>query len=120
MRLPTRVHGMLDYALGALLLALPFLLGLARGPESWLPWALGAGLVVNALLTDYELGMLKRLQLPAHLWVDGLAGVLLAVSPWLFGFDSRVWIPHVALGALVSASALITDTIPGYDRRRTS
>jgi hypothetical protein len=111
---------MLDNALGALLIALPFLLGLGGGPECMVPWALGGVLLANALLTDYELGALKRVQLPAHLWVDGLAGVLLAVSPWVFGFDSRVWIPHVAVGALVIASALVTDTIPGYDRRRNS
>jgi hypothetical protein len=120
MRLPSRVHGLLDYLMGALLIALPLLLRLAAGPERWVPLGLGVAVLVYSLCTDYELGALKRLQLPAHLWLDGLAGVLLAVSPWLFGFDARVWIPHVAMGALVIASALVTDTIPGYERRRTS
>jgi hypothetical protein len=52
-----------------------------------------------------------------HLWLDGLGGVLLAASPWIFGFDSRVWAPHVALGALLIAAAAVTDTIPGNERR---
>jgi hypothetical protein len=43
--------------------------------------------------------------------------VLLATSPWIFGFDTEVWIPHVALGVLEIAVAVVTDTIPGYERR---
>ena len=117
MRLPTRIHGMLDYTVGALLIALPFLLGFGAGGQTWVPVALGGAVIVYSLFTDYELGMVKRLQMPAHLWLDGLSGVLLIASPWLFGFDSVVWMPHVALGALVIVAAVITDTIPGYERR---
>lgn len=118
MRLPTRVHGVLDYTVGALLIVLPYLLGLGSGPQSWILQGLGAAALVYSLLTDYELGMVRRLQMPLHLWLDALSGVLLAVSPWLLGFDDRVWIPHVALGLFEIAAALVTDTIPAYDRRR--
>jgi hypothetical protein len=118
MRLPTRMHGVLDYTVGALLIALPYLLGLGSGPQSWVLQALGAAVLVYSFFTDYELGVVKRLQMPYHLWLDGLSGVLLAVSPWLFGFDTDVWIPHVALGVFEMAAALVTDTIPAYDRRR--
>ena len=117
MRLPTRIHGVLDYTVGALLIALPVVLGFGDGAQRWVPVGLGAAIIAYALLTDYELGAVKRLQMPAHLWLDGLGGVLLAASPWLFGFDSEVWIPHVVLGALEIAAAVITDTIPGYERR---
>ena len=117
MRLPTRIHGVLDYTVGALLIALPFLLRFGDGAQTWVPVALGVAAIVYSLFTDYELGVVKRLQMPAHLWLDGLGGVLLAASPWLFSFDNAVWVPHVALGALEIAVALITDTIPGYERR---
>ena len=118
MRLPTRMHGVLDYTVGALLIALPYLLGLGSGPQSWVLQAVGAAVLVYSFFTEYELGVVKRLQMPYHLWLDGLSGVLLAVSPWLFGFDTEVWIPHVALGVFEMAAALVTDTIPAYDRRR--
>jgi hypothetical protein len=117
MRLPTRIHGVLDYLVGTLLIALPFLLGFGDGAQTWVPVGLGGAVIVYSLFTDYELGVVKRLQMPAHLWLDALGGVLLATSPWLFGFDSEVWIPHVVLGALEIAAAVITDTIPGYERR---
>ena len=117
MRLPTRIHGVLDYTVGALLIALPFLLGFGGGAQTWVPVALGAAAIAYSLCTDYELGVVKRLQMPAHLWLDGLSGVLLAASPWVFGFDTEVWVPHVAIGLLEIAVALVTDTIPGYERR---
>jgi hypothetical protein len=117
--LTTRVHGVLDYAMGALLLALPFVLGLDRGaPEAWVPMALGAAVIAYSLLTDYELGVARRIGMPVHLWLDALGGVLLAASPWLFGFDTHVWVPHLALGLLELAVASLTNTIPSYERRR--
>jgi hypothetical protein len=119
MRLPTRVHGMLDYLLGALLIALPWVAGFARGgAESWVPVAIGATLLAYSAVTDYELSLLRRLATPTHLLLDGLAGVALAVSPWLFGFDQTVWLPHVIAGVWAIVTATLTDTIPRYDRRR--
>ena len=119
MRLPTRVHGMLDYLLGALLIAAPWLFGFADGgAEQWVPVALGAGVLLYSAVTDYELGLVKKLQMPAHLLLDALGGLLLAASPWMFGFDERVWIPHVAVGLFEVLTAAITNTVPGYERRR--
>lgn len=118
MRLPTRIHGILDYLMGALLIASPWVLGFhAGGAETWVPVVLGAGVIVYSLFTDYELGAVRRLPMTTHLWLDALGGVLLAVSPWVLGFDERVWIPHVVFGVLEVAAAAVTDTIPGYERR---
>ncbi|MBW3570149.1 MAG: hypothetical protein KY467_03490 [Gemmatimonadetes bacterium] len=119
MRLPTRVHGMLDYLLGSLLIGAPWLFGFAAGgAETWVPVVLGGGILLYSLFTDYELGAVKRLQMPAHLLLDAVGGLLLAVSPWIFGFDERVWIPHVAIGLVEVVTAAVTDTVPGYERRR--
>lgn len=119
MRLSTRVHGFLDYTVGILLIALPWMLGFARGgAESWVPVAVGGSMLVYSLFTDYELGAVRKIQMPVHLWLDGIGGVMLAVSPWLFAFDERVWTPHVAAGLFEIVAALATNTIPGYDRRR--
>jgi cbb3-type cytochrome oxidase subunit 1 len=119
MRLSTRVHGVLDYLVGALLAASPWLLGFARGgAETWVPVVVGGGVIVYSLFTDYELGVVKRMQMTVHLWLDGIGGVLLAASPWVLGFDERVWIPHLAFGLFEVTTALVTDTIPSYERRR--
>ena len=117
--LSTRAHGVLDYALAGLLIAVPWLLGFAVGGAAmWIPVLIGAGLLLYSAFTDYELSVIKRIQMPAHLWLDAFAGVLLAISPWLWGFDQRVWIPHLVLGLSLVAAAGLTNTIPGYERRR--
>lgn len=119
MRLPTRIHGMLDYLLGALLIASPWLFGFADGgAEQWAPVVLGVSVLLYSLFTDYEMGAVKKLQMPAHLMLDALGGLLLAASPWMLGFDERVWMPHVVFGLIEAATAAVTNTVPGYERRR--
>ena len=111
--IPTRVHGMLDYAVGAFLIAAPWLLGFARGgAETWVPVLLGAGALLYSLLTDYELGVVRRIPMPTHLALDLGSGLLLAVSPWLFGFAEFVWVPHLVLGLLEVGAALTTQRTP--------
>lgn len=121
MRLPTRVHGMLDYLVGALLMAMPWLGGFARGgPETWIMVGVGGAILLYSVFTDYELGAVRRLPMPVHLLLDGLGGALLAVSPWLLGFDQTIWFPHVVAGVWAIVVATLTDTIPRYERRRAS
>jgi hypothetical protein len=115
----TRVHGYVDYLMAVLLIAAPWLLDFARGgAETWIPVILGAGVILYSLFTDYELGLVKSLSMPSHLWLDGLGGLLLAASPWLFGFADWVWAPHLILGLLEIGAALMTETVPSYERGR--
>jgi hypothetical protein len=119
MRLPTRVHGILDYLVGTLLIALPWIAGFARGgAETWLLVLIGVSSLLYSAFTDYELGLVRRLAMPVHLLLDGLGGALLAVSPWFFGFDQTIWLPHVVAGVWMIVAATLTDTIPRYERRR--
>lgn len=111
--IPTRIHGMMDYALGLLLIVAPWLFDFAAGGiETWLPVILGAGVIVYSLMTDYELGVTHTISMPTHLWLDVLGGALLAVSPWLFGFDSLVWAPHLIVGLIEIGTALMTQKYP--------
>jgi hypothetical protein len=119
MRLSTRIHGMFDYLVAALLIAAPWLFGFTRGgAETWVMAGLGGVIIAYSIFTDYELGLVRRLQMPLHLWLDGIGGVLLAVSPWVFEFDQAVRVPHVVIGLLAIGLAFFTHTIPGYERRR--
>ena len=111
--IPTRVHGVLDYLVGALLIAAPWLLNFNRvGAETWVPVILGVGALIYSLLTNYELGVVRRIPVGTHLGLDAASGVLLALSPWLFGFSSYVFWPHLILGLFEVAAALTTQTTP--------
>jgi hypothetical protein len=97
--IPTRVHGVLDYLTAGVLIAAPSMLGFRKhGMQTWLPMALGVGTIGYSLLTDYELGLFKIIPMPMHLALDAANGVLLAASPWLFGFAEEVSAPHLGLG----------------------
>lgn len=94
--IPTRLHGILDYLIGILLIASPWLFGSTdAGIGMWLPIILGAGVIVYSLITDYEMSVARILPMTAHLGLDVAGGLLLAVlpgcsaSPKLSGF--RTW-----------------------------
>jgi hypothetical protein len=110
---PTRIHGVADWLMGALLVMLPWLVDLDRGgPEGLVPLTLGLAALMVTFFTDHELGVVRRIPMVGHLWVDGLAGALLAASPWLFGFADRVWLPHLALGLTEVVAAFVTRLEP--------
>lgn len=114
----TKTHGVLDYLMGILLIASPWIFGFATGgAEQWIPIILGAGALVYSLMTDYELGMFKTLSMKTHLNLDLVSGIFLAVSPWLFGFSDTVSTPHVILGILEIGAALMTKTHPSINLR---
>lgn len=113
----TKTHGYLDYIMGALLIAAPWIFDFARGgAETWVPVVLGAGMILYSLLTDYELGASRQISMRTHLMLDLVGGALLAVSPWLFGFADYVWGPHLIFGLLEMGAALMTERTPGTDR----
>lgn len=114
--LSTRAHGALDYLMGAVLLVAPYVLGFANGGAAqWTPMILGAGAIVYSLLTRYELGAVKLIPMPVHLVLDAASGLLLAASPWLFGFSDFVWVPHFVLGLLELGSSFMTRSVPDMD-----
>jgi hypothetical protein len=109
----SRTHGIIDYGTGLLLLVAPYLLGFANGGAAqYAPMAIGAAIIDMSLFTDYELSLSRVIPLPAHLIADVGSGLLLAASPWLFGFSNRVFWPHLIVGLFEVAAGLMTRTTP--------
>ncbi|MFD2569699.1 SPW repeat protein [Spirosoma soli] len=109
----TKVHGVLDYLAGALIIASPWLFGFADGSSAqWVPVVTGVVLLLLSICTDYEAGPVKAFSMSFHLSMDVLAGILLAASPWLFGFADDVYMPHVILGILEIGAGLMTEKVP--------
>ena len=113
--IPTGVHGVLDYLASGANLAFPAMLGLHEDA----PWPAlapridGMAGAAYSLITDYELGALRVLPMPAHLAFDAAKGLFMASSPWLFGFvrnGTRYWLPHVLLGTADVLAAITTKT----------
>ncbi len=112
--IPTGVHGALDYLASGVNLAFPRLLGLHDAPwAAAVPRLNGAAGLEYSLITDYELGVLKLVPMPAHLAFDAAKGAFMAASPWLFGFaknGTRYWLPHVLMGTADVLAAIASKT----------
>lgn len=118
-----RQHGIIDYIYSLTLLAAPRLFGFRhqRLPAT-IARVFGAGALAMSLLTRYEFSVAKIIPLRIHLIADVISTVLLAASPFLFGFRRRrphVWLPHVLIGLISLPIPFLTR---GYaaDVRQTS
>ena len=122
--IPTKYHAPLDYIVGVLLIAAPWIFQFSghTGPTV-LSIVLGAGLIAYSLITNYELGVWKIAPMAVHNLIDIVAGGFLAASPWIFGFadqTANVWVPHLAVGLAAVFLGLTTKQQGGYAYRRTA
>jgi len=113
--IPTRFHGILDYIVGLVLIIAPWIFDFSD--NSYATWTIViAGIItlVQALFTKFEVGMVKRIPMPTHLMLDFGMGVILALSPWMFNFDERVYVPHLIAGVFFIVASLTTHRVPSY------
>jgi hypothetical protein len=109
--IPTRTHGALDYIIGVVLIVFPFVAGLVdRGPTEWGTTALGFGLIVYSLFTDYELGAVRLIPLKVHLLLDAAGGAALIVLAMLFAPVPAARVFLVLVGIIEIGSFLLTRT----------
>jgi len=120
----TSAHAALDYIVGILLIAAPWLFGFAdeSTAATWISILAGVALIGMSMITDYEGGVLARvIGMREHLIADLVLGVFLIASPWLFGFadeGTNAWLPFVLIGAGEVGAAAMTDPTPDRSTRR--
>jgi len=119
--IPTRMHGMMDYVIGVVIVASPWIFGFAdeSSTAKWTFVVIGVVLLATSLMTNYELGLMKLVPMHVHLWADAIAGIVLALSPWIFGYaddaGSNAWLPALAIGLLELGTAGMSDPWPQRD-----
>ncbi|PST82746.1 hypothetical protein C7T94_08830 [Pedobacter yulinensis] len=113
--IPKKVHAVLDYASVVVLVAAPWIFGFETVKAATVV-SVASGVVVFfvSLFTAYPGGLIRRLSMSAHLNMDILLGVVLAVSPWALGFSDKVYLPHLVLGLFsIFAGSVTTRTASG-------
>lgn len=111
--LPTDIHGILDYTIGLMMILAPWLFGFADGTAmQYVPILLGLGIIGYSMFTRYEFGLFPMLDMRTHLLLDIAGGLMLASSPWLFGFPEWMAGPCLVVGVFEVGTALITETQP--------
>ncbi len=112
----TKLHGVGDVAGAALALSAPRLLPIRDRRAQALALLAGGGMIVNGALTDYELGLRRRLPMPTHLLIDAVGGGLLLAGAEALRRANRThvadWLPHLALGVSQITGAALTERQP--------
>jgi hypothetical protein len=87
--IPLFVHGIIEYAGGALLVASPFLLSYDSGAATALSIVVGVVVVGLAAATDGPTSLVNQVPRAAHVALDYVLVVLLVALPFLAGFSDE-------------------------------
>lgn len=87
--LPVFVHGVLDYLVGAALIAAPFVLGFDAAAATAASVALGVVLLVVGASTDVPTGLVHSIPRALHVLLDYAVAVALLVAPFVLGFSDE-------------------------------
>src|SRR5690625_2562626 len=111
--LSSKVHTIIGLVVGVLLIAAPWIFGFADVDAAmWVAVIIGAIIVLSELTSTSPASPIKLVPMRVHLWMDVGNGVVLAISPWIFGFadeGTNAWLPHLIVGILVVGYALVTN-----------
>jgi len=117
--IPTKTHAGMDYLVGIVLIAGPWIFGFSgeTSAGSWISVIAGVAVLGLSTITNYEGGVFAHVvTMRMHLFGDALLGLFLAVSPWLFGFadsGANAWLPFIVIGGCELLAALTTNPFPG-------
>jgi hypothetical protein len=112
--IPTAFYGVLNYIISFTLIASPWLFDLIHvSSAAWLiPLFIGWIQFIMAVFVDNETGFVKKFPMQIHLVLDVVMGFLLMVSPWLYNFSDRVFIPQLILGLILFCLGVFTERSP--------
>jgi hypothetical protein len=111
-----KFHALLDYIWSLALIGAPYVFNVSDNPAvSWTLIIAGVVVLTQALLTNYEGGILALIPMRVHLLIDILTGVALAVSPWLFNFASDGFLVQLISGLFAVVAALMTNPEPAEE-----
>ena len=83
------MHGVLEYAAGAIFIAAPFIFGFDSNGATALSIIVGVLYLVLASTTDAPTGLARVVPVEIHAVVDFSIAVLLIAAPFLFGFREK-------------------------------
>jgi hypothetical protein len=113
--LSTKIHGIMDYLMVVLLAVSPWIFGFTEHPAAkFASPTFAAGVLVLALCTKFELGLIKIVSMKFHLIFDVFLGLALVITPWALAFAKYVYIPYVVMGLVQMFVAVVTKKVPAY------
>jgi hypothetical protein len=120
--IPLKIHNVLDYIIGALLIVTPWLFGFGQIPAARSLFLIaGIGLVAYSLLTKYDYSIAKVIPLGVHMILDALIGIVTILAPVMLGYRDLLtggqYAVHVIWG--IGAVGLVALTSPKTEATKT-
>ena len=110
----SRAHTIIGLVVGIVLILAPWIFQFSNVKSAKTSAIiLGAIAALSELTTTSPISPMKIIPMRAHLGMDVILGLVLGLSPWLFGFSDKslnVWLPHLIVGILIILYALMTRT----------
>ena len=104
----TRLHAILDYFFSLFLMLAPAIFGFGEADkETIIPIVAGMTICFYSFFTRYEGGLYPVFSMRVHYLFDFMVAVLVATSPWLFGFRDFVYKPHLFIGLAFAIHAIL-------------
>ncbi len=121
--LPLRIHNLLDYLIGALLIVTPWLFGFPEIQAARTLFLIsGIGLIGYSVLTNYYYSVARVIPLGTHMTLDTVLGLFMILSPALFGYRESLsetqYAVHIALG--IGLVGFVAVTRPRTEASKTS
>lgn len=110
----TTFYGFLNYIIALTLISSPWLFGFADVSSAALliPIYIGWLQLIMAIFADNELSFIRQFPMQMHLALDVLMGFVLMVSPWLYSFASKEFLPQLLFGLLLFCLGIFTKKSP--------
>ena len=117
--IPLKVHNVLDYVIGAVLILTPYLFGFSDVDAGRNVFGvLGVALIVYSLFTNYRYSIARVIPLGVHMAMDVASGTVVMLAPTIFGYRGLLtggqYAVHFILG--LGAVALVAFTDRKTDR----
>ena len=116
----TTTYGFLNYLLALTLITSPWLFDYVHigGASLFLPLIFGWLQLIMAIFGRHKLGFIKIFPVPMHCFIDVIGGSFLMMSPFVYAYSSKVFLPQLILGGLIFLLGIFTKTSPLTDEPR--
>lgn len=104
-----------NYLLAITMMVSPWLFGFVHigGAALFFPFMFGWHQLLMAIFSKAKGGMVGIFPIQMHLFLDTIAGFVLFVTPWMYGFAGKgVWLPHVVFGLIIFILGVGTKNSP--------
>lgn len=115
--IPLKVHNVIDYVVGVALALSPFVFGFSEVVAARNVFlVVGLAWLAYSSMTNYYYSVAKIIPLGGHMFLDALAGIVLILSPALFGYREMITDSQFALHFVMGIGAL---SVVAFTRTRT-